>query len=622
MRRRGTRAAAWLAAALVLAGAAGAARAEDAFRVRIATGSEGGTFHAVGEALAEVIRHSPSLLEATAEPSLGSVQNVRRLLAGEVEFALVQADVLYNSRNDGQPGKRLRAVTAVMPELVHVIVRQDSDVRTFEDLLGRRVLAGRPGSGMARTFDVLLEAHRMKPADVDRLYLDPKDAGGWLLNSDLEAWVPTYAAPTPLVTRLFESGQVRLVPLAGDLLSSLAEHSPAIRAGIIPKGTYPGQEVDVPTAVVRTVLVTREDVDPVIVSEVMRLFLDEVEQLRKAHPLVGTLPLKETANDLPVPLHDGAIAVLQARTELERPVKVHTGVFVVDVSNLDLKNGTCEADFYVWFRWQGQHLQAADEGFPFELMNGTINDKSDPVMERLGTWSYIVYRCRATLRGRFPLQHYPFDTQTLQISLESPEATYDEMVFVPDERKQFAENLRERSVDQGVAISDWVITGVRQRADVKVYKTDFGSPEEEAAGASKYSRYVFEMDIQRVLLPYVVKFVVPLIVIVLMSFCVFFIHPQEFEVQAGIVITALLSCVAFHLTQADALPEVGYLVTADKFFLLSYVTIFLALVEVVAENYYFHRGEIERAHRIDLVSRVVFPIIFFAPLLYLVYEGL
>ncbi|MHC4829360.1 MAG: TAXI family TRAP transporter solute-binding subunit [Planctomycetota bacterium] len=609
--------------ALCAAGAPEAAA--NGFEVGIATGAEGGVYRAVGAKLVELVnRTAPvgGVVRAKAIPSAGSVENLTLLREGKADFALCQADVLYEATQSRAPSAgTLRAVAGVMVEAVHVIVRNDAEVTTFDELQGYRVLAGKPGSGTAQTFANLLEAHSLPPNAVQRTYIADADAPAALLAGRIEAWIVTSAAPREAIRELLATGEVSLVPLTPDGLGNLTKRSPALRDGVIPKEAY-GLEEDVPTIVVRTVLAASTNTSDEVVGEVLRSLVDQGAELGAVHPRAGEQAVEDRARDLPAPLHTGAIAFFRSRTALELPVKVYTGIFFVDISNLDLKNGTYIADFYVWFSWQGEQLTVGDEGFRFELMNGSIDAIDDATVERLGPWTYLSHRIRATLHGDFPLHSYPFDDQSLTIEFESPNLLAAELEFVPDNRNPFGHKLEERSLDEGLTISDWRVAGVEHRAATKVYKTDFGSPYEKASKERGFSRYVFEIKLARVLMPYVVKFCVPLIVIVLMSFSVFFINPKEFEVQAGIVIIALLSCVAFHLSQADALPEVGYLVTADKFFLLSYVVIFLTLVEVVAENYYFHRGDLVRAHRLDRVSRFLFPLMFFGPIAFMIATAL
>ncbi|MFC1708426.1 TAXI family TRAP transporter solute-binding subunit, partial [Planctomycetota bacterium] len=601
---------------------AGLARAQATGEgLRFATGQVGGTYHGLGEVIRNAIIEGPvGIVNVELVKTPGSVGSVHLLAKGEVEFALAQADVVYHAarkKTVANADKVLRAVAAVMTETVHILVRKDAGVVEFQDLaFAEKISVGLPGSGSASSFLDLLKAHGMQPDEVQRSYLTDKVAAERLIAGELSAWVTTAAAPSKSVEKVLKSGQATLLPIKESVLARLNEQSPALRPGEIAKGVYPGLEESVLVPVVKTLLLTRKDVPVVKVHEMLRVLTSEAEALAAVHPAAGKLDAAQMAADLIVAPHEGAVGVFESHDETLLPVKVNIGIFVFDVSNLDFKTGRFEVTFSLWFRWKGDYIELTDSGFPFEVVNGTVTTLDGPEIERFGSWSYVYYKVTASMRGHFPLHQYPFDVQSLQVQVESNYLREDEVVFVPDEHEEGA--LLTRCVDKSARISDWTITGAQHAVLSKDYPTNFGSPIDEAAGVKSYSRYAFEVSLRRSITPYIVKFVVPLVVIVLMSFTVFFVDPKEFAVQAGIVIIALLSCVAFHLFQADALPGVGYLVTADKFFLIAYVVIFLALVEVVAENRFYHKGELKRAETLDRISRYVFPVLFFGPLLYLI----
>ncbi|MFC1707369.1 TAXI family TRAP transporter solute-binding subunit [Planctomycetota bacterium] len=611
-----------LAACLVVAVMAVGARAEE-IEVRLATGIADGSYDRVGSKLTELVnRESNGLIRAVTVPSLGSVLNLELLTTGSANFAFVQADTLYRlSEQKPELARVVRSVGTVMTEAVHVVVRKDSDARTLSDVVGKRLTAGPPGSGSESTFLSLLGVCDFDRSDFEWNYRTHIDALAALTAGEIDVWAATIAPPWPLMEKALATGDLRLMPIEPQVLAGLSEKVPALRAGVIPQGTYPGLERDLKTAVLPTVLVTRADTPDLAVREVLRLLLDQRKALGQVSPSAGRLNVATTAADQPLPLHPGATAVYSRRNALRMPVEVSIGLYCTNVFNFDIKTGSFNADFYLWFRWRGQHLEGVGEGFPFEIVNGEIDHVNAHSIVRKRGWTFALYRVQATLRGNFPLHRYPFDKQTLRIEIECPTADAPIVRFVPDDRREVGGSPRISMLDASVQIADWSLLHVHQKTFLKRYPTDFGSREQKAQRGLVYSRYVYSIEVNRLLLPYVVKFVVPLVLIVLMAFSVFFIHASEFEVQAGIVITALLSCVAFHISQADSLPEVGYLVAADKFFLLSYIVIFLALAEVIAENSLFQQGRVEDAHRLDRISRWAYPIGFFGPIVYLIFGG-
>ncbi|MHC4392371.1 MAG: TAXI family TRAP transporter solute-binding subunit [Planctomycetota bacterium] len=610
-----------LLGALTAVALAGAAVAEDGPPLRIGTGGTGGTYEAFGFALKEQLdARGTGLFTAELVPTRGSNDNLERLLAGEVEACFVQADGIYRATRPENPlydqSSRLRAIGTIMPEAVQIFVRKDSGITTVRDLIGKTVAAGRGGSGSALSFRDVVLAHGYDPASVRQIYPSNKEASERLVEGTIDAWAPSYVAPWPYASAAIASGKVTLLEIERSVLAHLASISPTVRRVTIAKDSYEGIDRDIQAPAIRSVLVTTDDLDPMAVGELVRVLNEEREELANKHPWFGQYSIKEAAFDLPLPLHSAALNYYASKGVLERPVRLFTGIFCTDIGAVDIKAGTFDAMFYLWFRWQGDHVLLDENGVPlFEVTNAIAAERLDPITERRGTWRYAIYRMRATLRAHFPLHRYPFDVQRLEIHLELPDSTREDVVFLADESEAHLGPLEARSLSPDLKIADWQIHSINAFEAPFNYPTQFGSMDEDEPTA--YSRFTYRVEVARVITPYIVKFVVPLVVIVLMAFGVFFINAKEFEVQAGIVITALLSCVAFHLTQADSLPEVGYLVTADKFFLLSYLVIFLALVQVIWENSFLYRGREDVARRIDKVSRWVFPALFFGPMLYL-----
>lgn len=290
------------------------------------------------------------------------------------------------------------------------------------------------------------------------------------------------------------------------------------------------------------------------------------------------------------------VAALLAQAPAKKPVApttVYVGAYAYSISEVNMAAGTFLWDGYLWFRWQGDAL--GSDGFDFVVINGILEhmDESAPVHQ--GDVHRQSRRVTMRLRADFDLKDYPFDAQVLPMVIEHRWFGDDQLVFVPDDGAvPQGRTLANAFLAEELRVGDWNVREVRHRGAKKTYETDFGSIQ-KGVWAGTSSRYVLEVEIRRALLPYVLKFVLPLLLIVAMGFSVFFISPKEFSTQCGIVITALLACVAFHMSQANSLPEVGYLVKADVFFLLSYGFIFFALAAVVGANRLVHVGKPQRA---------------------------
>lgn len=309
--------------------------------------------------------------------------------------------------------------------------------------------------------------------------------------------------------------------------------------------------------------------------------------------------------------------VASAADDTGEPIVVRTGVYISSIDQLNIRKGTYLFSGYLWFRWQRPFQ--GDNRIDFVVVNGEMVSIDEPEVHEHDGWYRQSHHFQARLRNAFPLHEYPFDAQRLKMLIEHRWLGTERVVFEPDESALPSDALGDKALGPDVAVRDWSIVrdDVRHASVVQTYSTDFGWLDPNKWNR-KSSRYVFEVPVARSIVPYVVKSVVPLIIIVLMSFCVFFIDATEFQAQVSITITALLSAIAFHISQSNSLPKVGYLVVADVFYLLSYAVIFLALVQVIVAHVVYHRGYPRRAYQIDRVARYVFPALFFLPILYLV----
>lgn len=277
-----------------------------------------------------------------------------------------------------------------------------------------------------------------------------------------------------------------------------------------------------------------------------------------------------------------ATALVAAPAAAEVSAQVYTGAYAYAFSDLDVQAGTFRFDGYLWFRWRCDLL--GDQNFDFVLINGAIDELDEtPVIKGEG-WCRQSHRVRATIRSNFDLHDYPFDRQRLAIRVEHRWYGPARMRFVPDDGAiPDGSDAKTAFLSRDLDIQQWQVLGVAHRADIYTYETDFGSIE-KGQWDGQSSRYTFEVTIARPFFPYLLKVVLPLLIVVGMAFLAFAIRPARFDSKVSLLVTALLSTVALHLTQASALPEVGYLVRADMFFLVSYAALGASLLLVTLEH--------------------------------------
>jgi len=106
---------------------------------------------------------------------------------------------------------------------------------------------------------------------------------------------------------------------------------------------------------------------------------------------------------------------------------------------------------------------------------------------------------------------------------------------------------------------------------------------------------------------YLIKILIPLVIILVLAYLVFFVPARHLEVAVGLTVTSILACIAFQLTVADDLPNIGYIVTSDRIFYLCYFLIMTAMAETVYTHSLEKRGREQAAARIELLARCLYP---------------
>lgn len=282
--------------------------------VSIGTGGVTGVYYPAGLAICQLVDNSRERhgFRCIAEPSGGSVENIRALEGRSREFGIVQSDVQANAyRGKGQWNKGafedLRAVFSLHAEPVTMLARTDAGISTLEDIAGKRVNIGNPGSGQYATWEVM-EAEGL----VDRkslgeaTQLRSADVGQALCEGKLDSYFWLVGHPSALTQETISSCEAQLVSVSGKGVESLLEKFPYYRKAVIPAGMYNNEE-DIETFGVGATFVTSKDVSDDIVYAVVKAVFDDFDTFKSRHPALGQLSVAEMIRDsLTAPLHPGA----------------------------------------------------------------------------------------------------------------------------------------------------------------------------------------------------------------------------------------------------------------------------------------------------------------------------
>lgn len=299
----------------------GAAQAETF--VTIGTGGQTGVYYQVGGAICRLVNRGTKDHDIKCTHTTGgSVANINGIRAGDLDMGVAQSDWQYHAYNGTAPeqfpdGKfeELRAVFSVHPEPFTVVARADSGIKTFEDLKGKRVNLGNPGSGARATFEVVMDKMGWT-ADDFALAAELKSAeqAAALCDNKIDAIVFTVGHPAGTIKEATTSCESRLINVDNDVIRKLVDDNAFYAMATIPGGTYTGTDEDTTTFGVGATFVSSSKTSPEVVYEITKAVFENFDRFKQMHPAFANLKEADMiTNNLSAPLHDGAVKYYKER---------------------------------------------------------------------------------------------------------------------------------------------------------------------------------------------------------------------------------------------------------------------------------------------------------------------
>jgi TRAP transporter TAXI family solute receptor len=290
-------------------------------RLSIATGGTGGVYYPYGGGIAKIISENLEGVEATAEATAASVDNLKFLRDGRSDIAFSMADTVEEAALAQGPFKSFgqvpaRALAVLYSNYLHLVTRSDTGITTLTDLKGRVVSTGAPGSGTEVAAFRVLEAVAIDPRrDLKTQALGVAQSVDALKDAKLDAFFFSGGLPTAAILDFAHTPGITARLVASDAtLPRLAEkHGPSLYYRlVIPKATYSTDE-DVPVVAVANLLVVSESMPETLAYGITRLLFEKQSELAAIHPQARDLSLATAVTGSPVPFHPGAIRYYSER---------------------------------------------------------------------------------------------------------------------------------------------------------------------------------------------------------------------------------------------------------------------------------------------------------------------
>ncbi len=278
--------------------------------ITILTGGSSGVYYPLGGALAKI--YSDEGAKANSQSTAASAENATTLNQDKAEVAFAMGDTIadavegIDSFDEQGPQENLRAMASLYTNYMQVVTTQDSGIETVDDLKGKTVAVGAPGSGTEISAKRILEAYDMTYDDITEDYLSFSEGVEGMKNGNVDAVVISSGLPNSGIMELDTTEDIAIVEIEEDKIDALSEKYPAYFSTSVPADTYDSMEKDANTIGVRNILVTHTGVSDDLVYEMTKTFFENIEQMRDSHNAAEGIEIEKALDNLPAELHPGA----------------------------------------------------------------------------------------------------------------------------------------------------------------------------------------------------------------------------------------------------------------------------------------------------------------------------
>jgi len=296
----------------------GSVQAQTSLRyVTIGTGGVTGVYYPAGGAVCRLLNKGrrDHGIRCSVESTRGSSFNVTAVRSGDLDFGIVQSDIQFAAVH-GQPPfatsgpyKGLRSVFTLHTESFTVLARADAGIKAFDDLKGKRVNIGNPGSGQRATLEMLMDAKGWGMSDFAKtMELTSSEQSKALCENKIDAMVFIVGHPNASIKEASITCDTVLVDVSGPAIDKLVANLPYFKLSTIPAGMYRGTDDATKTFGVGATLVTSASTPDAIVYELVKAVFENFSDFRMMHPAFNYLDRADMVNQVAsAPMHPGAM---------------------------------------------------------------------------------------------------------------------------------------------------------------------------------------------------------------------------------------------------------------------------------------------------------------------------
>ncbi len=279
--------------------------------VNVLTGGTSGVYYPLGVALSQIYGKSLPGAKTSVQATKASVENLNLLEAGKGEIGFTLGDSLSQAWGGvvdagyPKPLQKLRGIAGIYPNYIQIVANASSGIKTLADLKGKRISVGAPKSGTELNARAILGAAGLQYADFSKVeYLAFGESVDLMKNRQLDATLQSAGLGVASIKDLATSVDIVVVPVPAEVVAKIGDA--AYQPGVIPAGTYKGQDAPMPTAAINNFLVTHSGVSDDVAYGMTKSLFENLDGMVSAHAAAKDIKLDKAVAGMPVPLHPGA----------------------------------------------------------------------------------------------------------------------------------------------------------------------------------------------------------------------------------------------------------------------------------------------------------------------------
>jgi uncharacterized protein len=278
----------------------------------IATASTGGSWYPAGGAISSLINKYVPNTEASAHPSAASRENVRLLEEKKTNLAMVMPSVAFFAETGtglykGKTPAKISGLFSFWGIDLLIIARAGTDIHKIEDLKGKKVGFGPPGSGSANMSEKILAEYGLTYKDMKPQFISATELSQALKDRTLDAAMYTIGTPAATFVDLCTLTKCRLLPIDKKMMAKILKKYPYYAASAIPANAYPQIKTETPALKWVGLVITYNDLDADLVYQIVKTVCkDHLDEFKQCHAKAKDLTTVDMSKGMSIPWHPGA----------------------------------------------------------------------------------------------------------------------------------------------------------------------------------------------------------------------------------------------------------------------------------------------------------------------------